>query len=50
MTRLPRQDYQDISQDGTARIGLPAHDCKNKTTRGRTIRRIQPERTGMQGS
>jgi hypothetical protein len=33
-----------MSQNRTARIGLPAQDCKDKTTRGRTERRRQPEK------
>ncbi len=43
-TTMPQQDYQDMSQDRAARIGLPAQDCKDKTTRGRTIRSRQPEK------
>jgi hypothetical protein len=33
-----------MSQDRTASTGLPAHDCKDKTTRGRTEKRRLPEK------
>jgi ribosomal protein L32 len=39
-TELPGQNFQYRA----ARIGLPAQDCKDKTTRSRTERRRRPEK------
>jgi hypothetical protein len=48
--RLPWQDFQDMSQDRTARTGLPSQDCTDKTTRAEQKAEDNQKRTGMQGS
>jgi hypothetical protein len=39
-----------MSQDRAARIGLPAHDCKDKTTRAKQKGEDKQNRTCLQGS
>jgi hypothetical protein len=49
MTGLPGQEPDQNCQSRAVRIGLPAQDCKDKTTKAEQKGEDGQKRTGIQG-